>query len=100
MACVRSTVGFHPARTPSSVTNKNAEGPDLQGVGLQGAGCVTTKPVEPLKTIPVGLLDVLPAAGGLATTSDCVTPAPSYSVETPVPLSATHAKPKGLKAIP
>src|SRR5579885_842268 len=37
---------------------------------------------------------------GMSTTSGTMLPAPSYSVDTPLPLSAIQTGPKGLKAMP
>src|SRR4029453_14387993 len=78
-ACVPSTVGLQPRRTPSSPSKMNLD--DALTVPF-----VTLKP-EPrvLKTTPVGPLSV-----PTVTTSDCGVPAPLYSVERLVPLSATH----------
>jgi hypothetical protein len=60
---------------------------------------VTWKVAPLLKTMPVGLeAPALP--GGIATTRDCGTPFPSYSVELALPLFATQTKPAGLKAMP
>src|SRR5471032_1496363 len=55
--------------------------------------CVSWKSWLPLKTMPVG-------ESGVATTSVCGTPLPSYSVEVLLPLLATQTKPVGLKAMP
>ena len=63
-ACVPSTVGFQPRRTPSSPSKMNLAGPDC-------VPFVTVKPVPPLKTTPVGPLSV-----PTVTTSDCGVPAP------------------------
>ena len=64
-ACVPSTAGFQPRRTPSSPSKMNLAEPDCVPL-------VTTKP-EPkvLKTVPVGPLSV-----PMATTRDCGVPAP------------------------
>src|SRR5512147_26190 len=79
-ACVGSTPEFQPEIVPSSVTNRKR-------AVLPGT---SSKPVVPLKTVPVGTPGSLPVAGGTVTTSDCATPAPLYRVESPVPLSAAH----------
>src|SRR5882724_687431 len=93
MACVASTFGAHPAITPSSVAKMNLLGPEA-------VAAVTTKPLDPLNTIPVGLPPLLAEGVGICTTSDCGFPAPSYNVEVPVPLFATQTKPNGLNATP
>src|SRR6476661_6421127 len=59
----------------------------------------TAKPSPPLKTMPVGFA-LPPWPGGTATTSDCGTPLPSYSVDVAVALSATQTNPCGLNAMP
>src|SRR5690349_5369222 len=41
-----------------------------------------------------------PAPGGIATTSDCATPLPSYSVDVLLPRLLTHTNAAGLKATP
>src|SRR4029453_19601372 len=76
-ACVPSTVGLQPRRTPSSPSKMNLD--DALTVPF-----VTLKP-EPrvLKTTPVGPLSV-----PTVTTSDCGVPAPLYRVERLGPLSA------------
>src|SRR5436190_17682985 len=53
----------------------------------------TLKPPLPLKITPVGAAVVpagLPVGAGMVTVSGTFTPPPLYSVDTPVPLSATH----------
>ena len=51
----------------------------------------TTKSAPLLNTMPVGDDGgSAPGAVGTVTTSDCFTPWPSHSVETPVSLSATQ----------
>ena len=70
------TPGFQPRIFPSSVENRNSEGPDTPS-------WLTTKSELPLNTVPVGAPFTL-------TTSGMVAPVPSYRVETLVPLSATH----------
>src|SRR6476659_8715676 len=93
IACVVSTLGAQPAITPSSVAKMNLLAPEIPAA-------VTMKPLEPLNTMPVGL-PPLPAEGvGICTTSACGLPAPSYSVEVPVPLFATQTNPNGLNARP
>ena|SRR5438552_65752 len=63
---------FHPRILPSSVANRNSAGPDP-----------TTKSEPVFDTAPVG-------AFGTDTTSGLGAPSAVYSVETSVPLSATH----------
>src|SRR6266513_401667 len=71
-----------PEMVPSSVTKMK---------------CAPPKSELPLKTIPVGADGgTPPKGGGTVTTSGIFWPAPVYSVETPVPLSATH---QGLVAL-
>ena len=83
LAPVRAAVpnaGFQPLITPASEENRNGDG--LPSI---------LKPSPPLNTVPVG------APCGIFTTSGSVVAplpeavAPEYSVERPVPLSATHA---------
>src|ERR671934_1800674 len=90
MAWVASTVGLQPEIVPSSVSKMNRLGPECPPLE-------TTKSLLPLKTVPVGadvVPGALPAGGGMVTTSGLASgngwPAPLYSVETPVPLSATQ----------
>src|ERR1035437_7376865 len=92
-AWVPSTFGAQPAITPSSVANRNRLGPETPA-------WVTTKPDEALKTMAVRLAPPTPDGVGICTTSACALPAPSYSVDTPVPLSATQTKANGLNAMP
>jgi hypothetical protein len=55
----------------------------------------------PLKTAPVGADgELCPLGTGIVTTRLCFVPAPSYRVDTPVPLSATHQKLVGLRVRP
>src|SRR6266704_4590874 len=90
MAWVTSTLRFQPDIVPSSVAKMNRLGPDAMP-------SVTTKPLVPLKTLPVGAA-VVPAGlslgGGIVTTSGEATgnawPWPLYKVATPAPLSDTH----------
>src|SRR5436309_1426670 len=70
------TTGFHPRMVPLSVANRKRAGPAC-------GPCPTTNSGPPLNTVPVG-------APATCTTSDWGMPAPSYSVERSVPLSATH----------
>ena len=81
IALWRSTAGFQAETVPSSVTKINRAGlPE-----------VTSKSELPLKTAPVGAAGLLPPeGGGMVTTKGTIWPVPLYSVETPVPLSATH----------
>src|SRR5713226_1420670 len=86
MAWVRSTLRFQPDIVPSSVAKMNRLGPDIPF-------SETTKPLGPLKTLPVGAAVVpagLPAGGGIVTTSGTAVPSPLYKVATPAPLSDTH----------
>src|SRR2546423_430831 len=63
---------FQPRSFPSSVANRNSAGP------------LPTTKLEPVfETAPVG-------AFGTDTTNDLGVPSAPYSVETSVPLSATH----------
>src|SRR5437867_8478134 len=91
IALWRSTAGFQAEIVPSSVTNINRAGlPE-----------VTSKSVLSLKTAPVGAAGLLPPeGGGIVTTKGTASPAPLYSVETPVPLSATHHGLVELRASP
>src|SRR5262249_24707762 len=92
MACVASTVGFHPEIVPSSVTKRKT-------LGADAAPDATTKSSVRLKTSPGGAAGPgLPAGGGIVTTSgwDGVgagRPFGEYTVATPIPLSATHTSP-------
>src|SRR5712692_6106305 len=92
MAWVTSTLRFQPDIVPSSVAKMNRLGPDI-------LFSETTKPLVPLKTLPVGAAVVpagLPAGGGIVTTSGELGgsgnawPPPLYKVATPAPLSDTH----------
>src|SRR6266487_1352349 len=91
IARVWSTVGFQPDIVPSSVAKMKRLGPETPP-------SVTTKPLVPLKTLPVGAELVPPAGGGMVTTSGDApgdngltgVPFPSYRVDTPVPLSEIH----------
>src|SRR6266699_1390247 len=90
MAWVTSTLRFQPDIVPSSVAKMNRLGPDRPF-------SETTKPLVPLKTLPVGDAVVpagLPAGGGIVTTSGepggNAWPWPLYKVDTPAPLSDTH----------
>src|SRR3954471_17397124 len=91
-ALFKSTPGLHAEIVPDSPAKMN-------GLGPLALFALSTKLLPPLKTSPVGLPGpAVPA--GIATTSDCATPLPSYSVEVDVPLSATQTKPCGLNATP
>ena len=81
---------FHAEMMPSSPAKMNR--------ALVDAGI--TKSLVALKTIPVGAPPVLLPVVGMFTTSDCFTPAASYSVDVPVWLFATHRMPVGPKASP
>src|SRR4051812_37025575 len=70
------TPGLHPRIVPLSVEKMNSAAPEF-------VPSLTTNPGPPLNTSPVG-------APGTLTTSDCGVPDPSYSVDTSMPLSATH----------
>src|SRR5258708_23445861 len=87
MALVGSTLRFQPDIVPSSVAK-------MKRLGSDTFFSVTTKSLVPLKTLPVGAEVVLPAGGGMVTTSGEPTvngvPSPLYSVDTPLPLSETH----------
>src|SRR6185295_16215445 len=87
IALVGSTLGAHAAIVPCSVAKRNRAGPETPPF-------VTMKSPDPLKTMPVGL------PPGMVTTSDWGFPLPSYSVDTPVPPSATQTNPNGLNATP
>src|ERR1700710_1342483 len=92
MLLVMFTPGDQPEIVPAMLAKMNGLAPVV-------APCVTVKPVVLLNTMPVGPAG--PAApGGIATTSVCGTPLPSYRVEFDVPASATHTKPFGLNATP
>src|SRR5262245_51683080 len=73
MIAVVPCAPFQARRTPSSPSNRNAALPPVGRL----------KPVVVLKTVPVGL-------PGTETIRPCFTPAPLYSVDLLVPLSATH----------
>src|SRR3954451_12146794 len=91
IASAGSTLGAQPEMLPSSVAKMNRLGPE-------SAPDVTMKSAPLLNTMPVGALGGVPSsAGGTLTISEFLTPLPSYSVDSPVPLSATHTKPFGLK---
>src|SRR6516162_8134794 len=96
MACVRSTPGDQPAIMPPSAAKMNFDAPD--------AVAVTTKSVEPLKTIPVGLNGAPAALAAKFTTSGAVVgwalPLPSYWVALAVRLLATQIAVVGPKAMP
>src|SRR6266545_2040673 len=70
------TAGLHPRIWPAIVAKMNRAAPEL-------VPSVTTKPVPPLNTTPVG-------PPGTLTSSAILLPAPPYSVERFVRLSATH----------
>src|SRR5262249_60414297 len=100
MACVASTVGFHPEIVPSSVTNRKT-------LGADAAPDATTKSSVGLKTSPVGAAGPgPPAGGGIVTTSGwdgggAGRPFGEYTVATPIPLSPPHTIPgSGLWATP
>src|SRR5215217_2941163 len=80
------TVGLHPRIVPDSVANRKSAGAVV-------VPSVTSNPVPPLKTVPVGAPRTL-------TTSDCRMPAPSYNVDVSVPLFATHQNVVGPAARP
>ena len=96
MAWVRSTPGDQPAIMPPSPAKMNFAAPV--------AVVVTTKSVEALETIPVGL-NAPAALGARLTTSGaavgyCALPLPSYCVAVAVRLLATQIAVVGPKAIP
>src|SRR5262249_1866441 len=57
-------------------------------------------PEPALNTIPVGFPCAPPTPGMVTTRPAFFLPVPSYSVDLPVPLSATQTNPCGLKATP
>src|SRR3954447_20950789 len=73
---VEGTFGFQPRILPSSLANRNNEGPESPLLR-------TTKSDVPLKTVPVG-------PPRTSTTSGSTAPVPSYRVDLSVWLSATH----------
>src|SRR5437764_9121845 len=94
MACVPSSAGFQPEIVPSSLTKMNRAGCELPFF-------VTLKKAVLLKTTPVGLAPSLfRALVGIVTTSEFLLPSWRYSVETPVPLSATQIVPPDEAAMP
>src|SRR6266851_6720647 len=98
MACVPLTVGLQPRMVPSSVAKRNGGDPDLP------LAATTNSPV-PLNTRPVGVPPPVGFVGdGIVTTRGAATgkawPRPLYSVETPLPLSATQKGEVGLNARP
>ena len=93
-ACVALTRGDQPEIMPSSDAKMNAAAPDEPPL-------LTAKSVVLLKVMPVGVPPPVESVDdGIDTTRDCGLPNPSYSVASPVPLSATQTKPLGLKATP
>src|SRR6476660_7858941 len=87
IACVPSSVGFHPEIEPSSLTKINRAGNEVPFF-VTGKDCVV------LDTMPVGLpTPRFRAAVGISTTSGRAVPSRLYSVETPVPLSLTQITP-------
>src|ERR1700741_175811 len=82
-----SPVPFHPARMPSSVSNRNES---------------FVKSVLVLATVPVGQpgLHGEFAAEGIPTTSVCLLPCASYRVEVPPLLFAIQNGLPGMKEIP
>ena len=93
IACVASTPGDQPEMSPSSEAKMNRAAP-------AAVPLLTTKSLEPLKTMPVGAPGSLADADGTVTTSDSMFPRPSYSVDLPVPLSATQMGLVALNAMP
>src|SRR5262245_38387284 len=98
MACVGSTVGFQPEMVPSSVANRNRAGPWRMPAD-------TTKSELLLKAIPVGAaVPVFPGGSGMVTTIGAAggkaLPEPSYTVDTPVPLSEIQKGPAGEAVMP
>src|SRR5436190_16825466 len=94
----KSTLGAQPAIVPSSVAKRNRLGPDLPSL-------VTTNPLPPLNTIPVGAPPPSGSSGvGIETTSGVPggagVPEASYSVDVLLWLFATHQNASGLKAMP
>src|SRR5207245_11768208 len=78
---VKSTDGAQAMIVPSSVTKRKKDGLPLY--------MKSAKPVVVLNNAPVGV-PLPPPGAGIETTSGTADPSPLYSVETPVPLSATH----------
>ena len=85
---VAATAGFQPRIEPASPANRNRAGPDFVPSAL-----LTTNPVLPLKTVPVGSFATVTVNGTFE-------PVPVYSVESPVPLSDTHQGEVALAEIP
>src|SRR6516162_5301753 len=85
------TPGFHPRIVPPSVANMKTAGPECPLPSL------ITKFELPLNTMPVGS-PATPTTSGVG--GNWATPMPLYSVETSVPLSATHHGEVALAAIP
>src|SRR5262249_24033182 len=73
MIAVVPCAPFQARTIPSSPSNRNSALPPVARL----------KPVVPLKTVPVG-------PPGTETIRPCLTPAPLYSVDLFLPLSATH----------
>src|SRR6266496_2510764 len=89
MACVGSTVEFHPEMEPSSLTKMNRAGSEVPFF-------VTWKNCVSLKTCPVGFpVPRFRALVGIVTISEAAVPSWWYRVETPVPLSLTQIVPLG-----
>ncbi len=59
-AAVAFTVGAQPVITPSSLSNRNAAGPDFPF-------WLTTNPAVALNTVPVGVPVPVPEAEGIVT---------------------------------
>src|SRR3954453_12720224 len=78
---------------PSSVTKMKRAGPAVLPPP-------STNAADALYTIPVGLPPSGVVGVGICTTSEAATPLPSYNVDVPLPLLATHTKPNGLNARP
>src|SRR5713226_6935537 len=88
-ALVAFTAGLQPTMVPLSVAKMNR-------LGAEAVPFVTTKPLVPLKTTPVGALP----DGGMLTVRASFAPEPLYSVLLSVPLSETHQGLVALRARP
>src|SRR6266446_1638997 len=87
MACVGSSVEFHPEMEPSSLTKMNRAGSEVPFF-------VTWKNEVLFMTCPVGFpVPRFRAPLGIVTISEEAVPSWWYRVETPVPLSLTQIVP-------
>src|SRR3954468_19942061 len=78
------TSGLQPLITPASEENRKRAVPEAMPER-------TSNPVPGLKTVPVGLPSGMVTVSGRFVMSGELPVAPEYSVDTPVPLSATQA---------